>query len=65
VIRGDVEHLEVGQVVLDSGLVDHEAELAEDLGDGFDRLWNGVQRAAAERTPGSVTSTFSAASLCA
>jgi hypothetical protein len=52
-VRGDVEHLEVGQVVLDLGpLVDHEAELAEDLGDGGDRLRNRVERAAPDRPAG-------------
>ena len=46
-VRGDVEHLEVGQVVLDLGpLVDHEPELPEDLGDCGDRLGDRVKRAA-------------------
>jgi hypothetical protein len=49
-IRGDVEHLEVGQVVLDLGpFVDDEAELAEDLRDRLDRLGNGMQRAPGDR----------------
>ena len=62
-VRGDIEHLEVGQVVLDLGpLVHHEAELAEDLGDGLDRLGDRMQRSAPDRPAGSVTSTFSAAS---
>ncbi len=53
VVGRDVEHLEVGDVVLDLGaLVDDEAELGEDLGDLAGRLDDRVQGAAADRPAG-------------
>src|SRR6185436_19004729 len=49
----DVEHLEVGEVVLDlRALVDLEPELLEDRGDLAHRLDAGVERAAADRAAG-------------
>jgi hypothetical protein len=49
VVGRDVEHLEVGEVVLDlRALVDHEPELAEDLGDLAHRLDARVEAAAAD-----------------
>src|ERR1035437_987777 len=48
-VWGDVEHLEVREVVLDlRPLVDHEAELSKDLRYGSDRLWDGMERAAGD-----------------
>ena len=53
VVGRDVEHLEVGEVVLDlRALVDDEPELAEDLGDLAHRLDARVERAAADRPAG-------------
>ena len=53
VIRRDVEHLEVGDVVLDLGaLVGDEPELLEDRGDLAHRLDARVERAAADRPAG-------------
>ena len=50
VVRRDVEHLEVGEVVLDlRALVDDEPELAEDLGDLAHRLDARVEAAATDR----------------
>ena len=50
-VRRDVQHLEVADVVLDLGaLDDHEAEPAEDLGDGADRLGDGMERAPPDRS---------------
>ena len=50
VVRRDVEHLEVRQVVLDlRALVDHEAELLEDRGDLARRLDDRMEGAAADR----------------
>ena len=52
-VRRDVEHLEVREVVLDlRALVGHEPELAEDVGDLADRLDDRVERAAADRPAG-------------
>src|SRR4051812_50212747 len=49
----DVQHLEVGEVVLDLGALEgHEPEATEDLGDLPDGLDDRVERAAADRTPG-------------
>ena len=49
----DVEHLEVGVVVLDlRAFVDHEPELGEDVGDLARRLDDRVQGAAPDRAAG-------------
>ena len=53
VVRRDVEHLEVGPVVLDlRALVGHEPELLEDLGDLAHRLDARMERAAPDRPAG-------------
>jgi hypothetical protein len=53
VVGRDVEHLEVGEVVLDlRALVGHEPELLEDLGDLAHRLDARVQRAAVDGPAG-------------
>ena len=63
VVRRDVQHLEVADVVLDLGaLVHDEAELPEDVGDLRDRLVDRMAAATPDGPPGVVTSTASAAS---
>ena len=52
-VERDVQHLEVGQVVLDlRALVDGEPEPAEDLGDPAHRLDDRMERAARDRPAG-------------
>ena len=52
-VRRDVEHLEVREVVLDlRALVDDEAELAEDAGNLVDRRRDRVESAATDRPTG-------------